>query len=315
MKSSPLISVVVPMYNAEKFIQKCIQHLVHQTYKNLEIIIVDDGSTDNSVALCKRHAKYDKRIQIIQQKNSGPANARNNGMAHATGQYIHFHDSDDYIDLDYYENMVRTINATNADIICGGVDEIGYTFPSFEKIDVLTSLMDKMLITHSYEFNVVWRFLYKREFLQNNKLMFPDEKFIGEDKEFALRAIYYASNVATAPKTIYHCVSVPTSLGKTFKTIMNGRPNGNVKSDQKHDKFMSDSGLTNLIKQLKAGILQYVKNYKILAIPVFAKKYFSNGMIKYYICGIHIATCHKLKHHDKFCIFGIYLYRYHISLD
>jgi len=315
MSQLPLISVVVPVYNAEKFIFKCLDHLIHQTYKNLEIIIVDDGSTDNSVKLCKKYAAHDKRIQIIQQKNSGPATARNNGMQHANGQYIHFHDSDDYIDLDYYENMVRAINATNADIICGGVDEIGYTFPSFTKIDVLTDLMDKMLITHSYEFNVVWRFLYRREFLEQNDLTFPDGKFIGEDKEFALRTVYYASNIATAPNTVYHCVSVPTSLGKTFKTIMNGRPNGNAKSDRKYNNFMSDSGLSDLIKRLKAGVLQYVKHYKILAIPVLSKKYFSNGMTKYYICGIHVATYHKLKHHDKFCIFGIYLYRQHISLD
>ena len=77
---TPLVSVVIPMYNAEKFIDKCITHLVHQTYNNLEIIIVDDGSTDNSIAVCKKWAQQDKRIKIIPQENAGPSVASNTGM-------------------------------------------------------------------------------------------------------------------------------------------------------------------------------------------------------------------------------------------
>ena len=99
------ISVIVPVYNVEKFLAQCLESLVLQTYKNLEIIIVDDGSSDNSYKIYKKYAKSDSRIQIIKQKNAGVSAARNTGLASATGEYVHFIDSDDYIDIDYYEKI------------------------------------------------------------------------------------------------------------------------------------------------------------------------------------------------------------------
>lgn len=114
MQSNFLISVVVPMYNAERFIAKCLEHLIHQTYKNLEIIIVDDGSKDSSVAICNKYAANDKRIKIISQKNAGPSVALNTGMAAAHGEYIHFHDHDDFVNLDYFEIMAHAAERPGA---------------------------------------------------------------------------------------------------------------------------------------------------------------------------------------------------------
>ena len=107
MKNTPLISVVIPVYNAEKFLSKCLEHLIHQTYQNLEIIIVDDGCTDNTADVYNHYAKLDKRIKILNQKNAGPSAALNNGLKNANGQYVHFHDHDDYVNLDYFEKMAN----------------------------------------------------------------------------------------------------------------------------------------------------------------------------------------------------------------
>ena len=107
----PVISVVVPVYNAETFLDKCIQSIVNQTYKNIEVILLDDGSTDKSLDVCKNFAKTDKRIKVIHKKNSGAADSRNLGVQKAIGEYVTFVDSDDYIDQNMiaalYDNMKK----------------------------------------------------------------------------------------------------------------------------------------------------------------------------------------------------------------
>ena len=94
-----LVSIIVPVYNTEKYLSKCLDSLIKQTYKNLEIILIDDSSTDNSIAICKDYQKKDERIKIYQKENGGPASARNYGLEKARGEYILFIDSDDYIDI------------------------------------------------------------------------------------------------------------------------------------------------------------------------------------------------------------------------
>ena len=99
------ISVVVPVYNVEKYLEKCVNSIVNQTYKNLEIILVDDGATDNSGKLCDELAKIDNRIKVYHKENGGLSDARNYGVERATGDYIGFVDSDDYIDAEMYEKL------------------------------------------------------------------------------------------------------------------------------------------------------------------------------------------------------------------
>ncbi|MDR2769880.1 MAG: glycosyltransferase family 2 protein, partial [Rickettsiales bacterium] len=127
------ISTIVPVYDDEMHIARCLEHIIRQTYQNLEVIIIDDGSTDNTASVCAEYAKMDKRIKIAWQQNSGPANARSSGLGQAAGDYIHFHDSDDYIGLDYYEKMAHAASVTHSDILCDGVEEIGIYFPRFSR--------------------------------------------------------------------------------------------------------------------------------------------------------------------------------------
>ena len=111
------ISVIVPIYNVEQYLRKCIDSIINQTYKNLEIILVDDGSWDNSPRICDEYAKRDNRIKVIHKKNGGLADARNTGLKMITGNYISFIDSDDYIEKTMYEKMIKVILKYNADII------------------------------------------------------------------------------------------------------------------------------------------------------------------------------------------------------
>ena len=109
MNSRPKISVIVPVYNVEKYLDNCINSIVNQTYDNLEILLVDDGSKDNSGSLCDEWALRDNRIKVIHKQNGGASSARNAGLDAATGEYIGFVDADDYIDIDMYEIMYAEI--------------------------------------------------------------------------------------------------------------------------------------------------------------------------------------------------------------
>ena len=109
------ISVIIPIYNTEKYLPRCIESIIKQTYDNIEIILVNDGSTDQSSKICKKYSRIDNRVVLIEQDNKGAAAARNTGLRHATGNYIGWVDSDDYIEPDMFEKMLDCIHKENAD--------------------------------------------------------------------------------------------------------------------------------------------------------------------------------------------------------
>ena len=115
-----LISVIVPIYNVEKYLERCLDSIIKQTYKNLDIILVDDGSIDNSTKICDEYVKKDSRIKVIHKENGGLSDARNVGIDNSDGKYICFIDSDDYIELDMIENLYDGIVKNNANICCCG---------------------------------------------------------------------------------------------------------------------------------------------------------------------------------------------------
>ena len=115
------ISVVVPVYNVEAYLERCLDSLINQTLSDIEIICVNDGSTDSSPEKLEEFAKKDSRIKIINQENGGLSAARNTGIEAATGEYIGFVDSDDYVDLDFYEKLYNAATSHNADISCTSI--------------------------------------------------------------------------------------------------------------------------------------------------------------------------------------------------
>ena len=118
-----MVSVIIPAYNTEKYIERCLKSIIDQEYKKLEIIVINDGSTDRTLSICKEIALGDERIQIIDIDNSGVSKARNEGLRLAKGKYVCFIDADDYIEKDYIKKYLNVMNQTQADIVIGGVIE------------------------------------------------------------------------------------------------------------------------------------------------------------------------------------------------
>ncbi len=178
MKEEELISIIVPVYKVEKYIHKCINSIIDQTYKNLQIILVDDGSPDNCGKICDEYALKDNRIEVIHKANTGLSDARNVGINKANGQYIGFVDSDDYIDKTMYEDMYKLIKERNADIcICNlynvienedikTMKNIDNGVEEYNKTEILKEvLLDKKIQSYA------WNKLYKRSLF--NDIKFP----------------------------------------------------------------------------------------------------------------------------------------------
>ena len=206
---SACISVIVPVYNVEQYLEQCVLSLVHQTYKNLEIILVDDGSTDNSGKQCDEYADQDKRIRVIHKENGGLSSARNAGMKVAKGDYIGFVDSDDYISESMYEDLMQLALQYHAEVVCGRHQRFGdvedgesnesgeaIKFTGDEVLHILLHGDPRYLMTIS-----VWDRLYKRELVE--KLKFPDGKCY-EDIVFTMKVMTNTNCCVYLDKTIYY---------------------------------------------------------------------------------------------------------------
>ena len=191
-----MISVIVPVYRVESYIEYCIQSIQNQTYKDLEIILVDDGSDDGCPEICDRYAKEDKRIKVIHKKNEGLASARNVGLEAATGEYISFVDSDDYVEADYVETMISVISCTgdeNIMPVCGYVNhdekKNGRTdifLPSNEQKDFKKSIQIMPELYEQRMLQIIWNKIFRLDVIKQNHIRFKEEMFIGEDFRFLL---------------------------------------------------------------------------------------------------------------------------------
>lgn len=210
---NPLISVIVPVYNVEDYLDRCVESIVNQTYKNLEIILVDDGSPDNCPQICDDWAKKDSRIIVIHMKNGGQASARNEGLRIATGELIGFVDSDDYIDKTMYELMYECLRENNSDIVeCTKMD-----FDDNQKFDYVGSnqvlvfnrkeaIEDFLKETHLK--CTVWNMLCKAEIAKC--IMFDDGK-THEDILWPYRVYMKADRIVYLDKALYYYYQRPGS--------------------------------------------------------------------------------------------------------
>ena len=170
----PTISIIVPIYNAELYLAKCIESLLSQECANIQIILVNDGSTDNSLAIAQDYAKKDTRVELYSHtSNKGQSIARNIGLQHAIGEFISFVDADDYIDTDFYTNMLQHIEQKDC-------VQIGY-----RRVTNQGKVLQEKLPKHFYQFTSPCMRLYRREVFQKNALLFPTG-MIYEDVIFSL---------------------------------------------------------------------------------------------------------------------------------
>ena len=203
--NEPLISIVVPVYNVEGYLEKCLESLVHQTYRNLEILLVDDGSTDSSGAICDRYAENDGRIRVIHKENGGLSDARNAGMRIARGEWILFVDSDDFISPDACAVYMRCVEDTQADIVVSSekkfFDESECSCErAVRPTEVINS--EEALIRYYYRVlpGYAWGKLYRREVVSEQ--LFPVGKLF-EDMFWVPRILERARSVALTQEVLY----------------------------------------------------------------------------------------------------------------
>ncbi len=219
----PLISVVIPVFNAEPYLRRCLDSVTGSTLKNIEIICVDDGSSDHSLALLREYARRDTRVRVLTQKHAYAGAARNRGVDAAKGEYIHFLDADDWIDRQAYEKWYRLAKENSADVcvcmyykvdsqngMCNRGGERSYSGKMDDYLVITDFHQDpEYLIVGS---DVPWNKIYSRSFLTENHISF-DNLICGEDRSFYFAVIYKAKKIATVREYwVYHYVNIATSL-------------------------------------------------------------------------------------------------------
>ena len=209
-----LISVIVPVYNVERYLEKCVNSIVNQTYKNLEIILVNDGATDSSGDLCDKLAMIDNRIKVYHKENGGLSDARNYGVERATGEYVGFVDSDDYIDAEMYEKLYEAIKKENVDVaecslkvIYPGKIEL-FTDEKYYKVLGKTEYLEEYL-TIKKIFGSVWTKLIKSDVAK--KLVFPKGKLY-EDTYYAYDLINIANSFVLIDSPSYNYLMRENSI-------------------------------------------------------------------------------------------------------
>lgn len=207
--NSPQISVIVPVYNAEKYLRRCIESILTQTFTDFELLLIDDGSKDNSLHICEEFAKNDSRIRVFHKKNGGVSSARNVGLDNINGKWLAFIDSDDIIEQDYLYNLI--IKSDEVDFVICGYKQIGkqnkiviyheaiYDMNSKKEM----SFFDKSELEAQSLFYCPWRKLYKSDIIKKHNIKFETNIFLGEDTCFIISYINYVNKIRTIKSTSY----------------------------------------------------------------------------------------------------------------
>ena len=227
----PKISIVVPIYNVEKYLKQCIESIINQTLQDIEIILVDDGSPDNCPQICDEYAKKDNRIKVVHKKNGGLSSARNAGIEVATGDFIGFVDSDDYIELDMYEKMYNIAKENHVDFVVSDYYKVSDKGKIITTIDMNEGIYDKNRIIKEIfpslimgdDINYgkllsVCYCLYRRDLFIKNNLLFDDEIKYSEDNLFSSIIGYKANNFYYMKGSyLYNYRYNPNSISSTYK--------------------------------------------------------------------------------------------------
>lgn len=215
------VSIIVPVYNTEDYLSVCLDSLVNQTLSDIEIICVNDGSTDKSGEILKSYAQKDSRIKVINQENKKQGAARNNGVRFAQGEYIGYVDSDDWVDLDYYEKLYNTAKKYDSDLALATNVRVGNgkTKKRLELNEekVYTELQEKLDICKQSSNECPTNKIYRRSFLEEYNIIWPENVYC-EDKIYTLKTVYYANKIASVPNVQYYYYRNPTSTVNTRNT-------------------------------------------------------------------------------------------------
>lgn len=235
--SNPMISVIVPIYNVAPYLERCVDSIIKQTYKNLEIILVDDGSTDGASEMCDQFQQQDNRIKVIHKVNGGLVSARKAGIIEASGKYAAYVDSDDWIEHDMYQILVKQMEENDADIVTSGVYR-DYPNDIVEEFDHMQEgvyeserIKDEILPTFMYTGNFyeaginihIYNKLFKRELLLKHQLKVKDFIRVGEDAALVYPYILDAEKIVILHKCFYHyCIRNDSIMAKGYQNELKG---------------------------------------------------------------------------------------------
>jgi glycosyltransferase involved in cell wall biosynthesis len=207
---NPQVSIIVPVYNTERYLKQCVNSLLYQTFKNIEIIIVDDGSTDNCPAICDAYAEWDRRIKVIHQRNSGHGKACNTGISAVKGEYFCIVESDYYVELDMYEKLYNLAKSHNLD----AASYHYYAYNSMEnthkRID-LSHIPQNIICSPMNDFSLffkeptIWSMLYKTSFITKNNIKFletPEASY--QDSSFTFKVLALADKLMLVDNAFVH---------------------------------------------------------------------------------------------------------------
>ena len=257
----PRISVIIPVYNLKNYIARCLDSVCRQTFKDLEIICINDCSTDNSLEILNKYACSDSRIKVINfSVNKGVSTARNTGIKIAQGEYIGFVDGDDFIDLDFYEKLYNRALVTDSDIIKGAdvimVSPQGKLFQTIQNKNIKICKQ-----AFNYQF---WTAIFKTSFIKKNNLFFPEDNTCFEDPYWVTLAAYYTNNIEIVDDAIYHYERRPESQSNKLWTKQQ------LESYIKYIKILIDFGE----KKLKSSTIDYKMFFIFISQNLFnIKKY------------------------------------------
>lgn len=216
------ISVVIPVYRAELYIHRCLESILNQTFWDFDVILIDDGSPDMCPNICDEYSKIDKRVFVIHQKNSGPSNARNNGIEwaikHSDSKYLTFVDCDDVLHPQFMEYMYHTIENLKADVAMCRHEYIRNAFTEREIVQYKENIStlitaEELMIQESSSFNYIWGKLYNKECFQ--ELRFPNEVSFGEDNLIIFRVLFKSTRLCFIKNSLYYYIYTPTSITKS----------------------------------------------------------------------------------------------------
>ena len=212
---APKVSIIIPVYNSEKYLNECLDSIKNQTFSNFEVLMVNDGSEDNSGLICDDYSKEDSRFHVLYQKNDGVSSARNNGLNHSKGEWILFVDSDDWLEPDYVCEYVKAIKK-NVDLIYGGYTPFGAIRGGLKGCRYDNCIYSDNNISHSLRFCLAyctpWGKLYRKSIITANRLSFEERLTMSEDRLFLYQFLSNATGVSFISYCGYHYRVLSTSL-------------------------------------------------------------------------------------------------------
>lgn len=263
----PKLSIIVPIYNVEKYLPRCIESILNQTFREFELILINDCSTDNCKEICEKYKKIDSRIIVVNKKNGGVSSARNFGIDISRGEYIGFVDPDDFIDANMYEILFNTANSYNSDmVICDYYKVSEYDIKKYEEIQlnnkgIIVENINNIdaierIITRDTKIVVAWNKIYKRSLFDNLRYK---EGVICEDEFLAHRIFYKCSKISIINQKLYYYIQ---RKGSIVNSPFSSKDFDKIYAMKDRLDFLNEKRITNLIDKAEKSFIDYfVCNY------------------------------------------------------